>query len=155
MYKCEESHSISQYICMNVHTILRSIMYPVIKQFSDIVYLGLQLSDDSTENIRAVFSQASRWGWFSRLWWGWSWWQQQRQRQRLCALVGQGPFHGLPLSGNKIMIITHQMDLRVSGPSVEQWGESWKSLKGAHQLLGRNKQVLLCHILRNQKKWIY
>jgi len=28
---------------------------------SDIVYLGLQLSDDSTENIRAVFSQASRW----------------------------------------------------------------------------------------------
>lgn len=28
---------------------------------SDIVYLGLQLSDDSTENIRAVFRQASRW----------------------------------------------------------------------------------------------
>jgi len=28
---------------------------------SDIVYLGLQLSDDSTEDIRAVFSQSSRW----------------------------------------------------------------------------------------------
>jgi len=30
-------------------------------QQSGIVYLGLQLSDDSTEDIRAVFSQAGRW----------------------------------------------------------------------------------------------
>ena len=30
-------------------------------QESEIVYLGLQLSDDSTEDIRAVFSQSSRW----------------------------------------------------------------------------------------------
>jgi len=30
-------------------------------QQSGIIYLGLQLSDDSTEDIRAVFSQAGRW----------------------------------------------------------------------------------------------
>jgi len=30
-------------------------------KLSGITYLGLQLSDDSTEDIRAVFSQAGRW----------------------------------------------------------------------------------------------
>ena len=37
-----------------ITTIIKSL------QLSEIVYLGLQLSDDSTEDIRAVFSQAGR-----------------------------------------------------------------------------------------------
>ena len=93
---------------------------------------GLQ----SIEQVRIVIKIMTR---VIRSWW---------QHQRLSALAGQCPFNGLPLSGKRIMNITLQMDLWVSGPS-------WKSLKGAHQLLGRNKQVLLYHVLRNRKKCIY